>query len=62
MRRWIIVALLAFFLGASAGFAVAVSMVDLVSKAQDDMVVRTTWGPDIQECDKELWLRIKDGC
>ena len=37
------------------------------AKAHHDNQVEPTppavWtGPEIQQCDKELWLRIKDGC
>ena len=50
-----------FFMGSIFGFWGATQFFDVVTLPEDKEVVSTI-GPEIPQCDRELWERITDGC
>lgn len=52
---------LGFILGSIFGFSGVVSLVELIEQ-ETEVVAVSKYGPEIPQCDKPLWERIKDGC
>ena len=53
-----------FFAGLMISFALLSTYVIVdVASHHEKAMNQSTWSPpDIPQCDKELWVRIKDGC
>ena len=58
----VIAGIIALIFAAMAYIIISVVMIEASKAAPQPQEPKIYYGPEIPKCDKELWLRIKDGC